>query len=46
MLAYFSLSPEDATFVIYFSLKQFNCVHLFYSNTKGFPFGKESIINI
>lgn len=44
--AYFSLSSEDITFVIYFSLKPFNCINLFYSNTKGFPFGKESCFHI
>lgn len=40
-LSLFPPIPKDPTFVIYCSLEQFNCVHLFYSDTAAVsPFGK------
>jgi len=47
MLFLFSSIPKDPTFVIYCSLEQFNCVHLFYSDTAvASLLVKESSLNI
>lgn len=47
MLFLFPPIPEDPTFVIYCSLKQFNCVHLFYSDTAAVSLlGEQSSFNI
>lgn len=47
MLCLFPPIPKDPTFVIYCSLEQFNCVHLFYSDTAAVSLlGKEFSFNI
>lgn len=47
MLFLFPPIPEDPTFMIYCSLKQFNCVHLFYSDTAAVSLlGEQSSFNI